>query len=449
MNRKKILIVDDKKNICAVLSEILSTEGYATLIANSGEQGIVLFNAEKPDFLLTDLIMEEMSGVDFIREIRKSDSSVPIIILTAFGSISSAVEAMQAGADDYMTKPLNYEILKLKISKFLEVRERGIENLILKENLREEWGLEKIIGTSPAVEKIFRLIRAVAPTDLAVIIQGECGTGKELIAKSLHSNSLRVGAPFVVVDCSAIPENLIESELFGYEKGAFTGAISRKYGRIEESQGGTLFLDEIGELSLACQAKFLRVIQERQFVRIGGNEHIHIDFRLIVATNKNLKEEVNAGRFRADLFYRLNVINIESPPLRLRKDDIPLIAESFMQQACMENKKNYRTINKEALAKMMGYNWPGNVRELKNCVQRLCILNTLPDEVKNCEQLESSPINSVKLYDREKDIVKQALSKTDWNISKAAKILGIGRKALYNRIKKYNLSVQKGTVKWF
>lgn len=446
MDKSTILIVDDKKNICEVLSDILKTEGYDTVIADSGETGLVAFNNGKPDFILTDLIMKKLSGVDFIREVRKIDSAVPIIILTAFGSISSAVEAMKAGADDYMTKPLNYDLLKLKIGKILDDKKRDRENSTLKENLKEKWGLDNMIGKSSHMEKMFNLIRAVAPTESAVMIQGECGTGKELIAKSLHSNSLRVGAPFVVVDCSAIPESLIESELFGYEKGAFSGADSRKTGRIEEAQGGTLFLDEIGELPLSCQSKFLRVIQERQFVRVGGNEQVHVDFRLIAATNKNLKEEVETGRFRSDLFYRLNVISIESPPLRNRNEDIPLLSETFMKEICRQNKLPRKKIDKEVLAKMMNYDWPGNVRELKNCIQRLCILDSLPDEVNECAETKPLSPSGSKLFDREKELVESALLNTDWNISKAAENLGIGRKALYNRIKKYGLNGPKGTV---
>jgi len=438
MQNKKILIVDDKITICQVLSEILEASGYKTAVAGSGEKGLEVFAREKPDFILTDLVMKGLSGVDFIREIRKDNPDIPIIILTAFGTISSAVEAMKAGADDYMTKPLNYDLLKLKISKILEEKERDREIITIKENLKEKWGLDNIIGASPVMEKMFKLIKAVSPTDSAVLIQGECGTGKELIARSIYTNSRRVGSPYVVVDCSAIPETLIESELFGYEKGAFSGADNRKNGRLEDADGGTLFLDEIGELPLSCQAKMLRVIQEHQFVRVGGNSEVEVDFRLIAATNKNLKSEVEKGNFRSDLFYRLNVINIESPPLRERKEDIPLLAETFMAQICRENGMAPKSIEREILSKMMSYDWPGNVRELKNSIQRLAILDSLPEEI---DRFAAEPENSSSsLFDQERDLVEQALRKRNWNISKTAEDLGIGRKALYNRIKKYQLS---------
>lgn len=441
----KILIVDDKLNIREVLSEILKTEGYDTIMADSGETGLICFRDGNPDFILTDMIMKELSGVDFIREIRKLNRTVPVIILTAFGSISSAVEAIKAGADDYMTKPLNYDLLKLKIKKILGEKSMKKENNTLRENLEEKWGLENIIGRAPSMEKMFCLIRAVAPTKSSVLIQGESGTGKELIARSLHSQSPRVGEPYVVVDCSAIPESLIESELFGYEKGAFSGAEVRKKGRIEEAMGGTLFLDEIGELPLACQAKFLRVIQEHHFARVGGNGQVHVDFRLIAATNRNLKEEVSQGRFRSDLYYRLNVICINPPPLKNRKEDIPLLAETFLQQVCRENNITSRMLKREELLILMDYPWPGNVRELKNCIQRYAILGSLPEDIReSAHNRDSSPAGS-SLHANERELVEKALQDEKGNITRAAARLEIGRKALYNRIRKYGLTVPKGT----
>ena len=443
MASHKILIVDDKIKIGEVLRDILRTEDYDVVIADSGERGLEIFRTENPDFILTDLIMKELSGVDFIREVRKADTVVPIIILTAFGTISSAVEAMKAGADDYLTKPLNYDLLKLKIRKILDEKSIEKENIALKGNLKKKWGLNNIIGQSPVMEKMFNLILSVAPTDSSVLIQGESGTGKELIARSLHSCSPRVGYPFVVVDCSAIPESLMESELFGYEKGAFTGAAARKQGRIEEAQSGTLFLDEIGDIPLSCQAKLLRVIQEHQFIRIGGSSQIHVDFRLIAATNKNLKKEVSKGRFRSDLFYRLNVISIESPPLKARKEDIPLLADSFLLSICQENNLPPKAISKDILSVLMNYNWPGNVRELRNSIHRLAILDTLPAEITDAASNRTGSPSSETgtLFEREKRLVESTLNQSEGNISKTAEILGIGRKALYNRIKKYGITV--------
>jgi len=440
MNKERILIVDDKASICQVLSDILQTENYETITASSGEEGLAAYTEESPDLVLTDLKMTGISGVDLIKEIRKRDTTVPIILLTAFGSISSAVEAMKAGADDYLTKPLNYDLLKLKIFKILEEKKRVLENINLRQNLMEEWSLDRMIGKSPVMLKMFSLIKAVAPTETAVLITGECGTGKELIARSLFTNSLRSDRPFVVVDCSTIPEGLIESELFGYEKGAFSGADSQKKGRIEQAMGGTLFLDEIGEFPLSLQAKLLRIIQEKQFVRVGGTHHIEVDFRLIAATNRNLREEVSAGRFRSDLYYRLNVINIESSPLRNRKEDIPLLVETFMKTACENNNIPVKKMENRHLTALMNYSWPGNIRELKNCIEHFAILNTLPREIESGEDRFRSALSHTTLSDNERDLVLSALEKTDWNISKAAQLLGIGRKALYNRIQKYGLT---------
>lgn len=454
--KHKILIIDDKENICQVLSDILQASGYDTVTALSGEEGLRVFESDSPDLILTDLKMGGMSGIEFIKVLRGKDRTVPIILLTAFGSISSAVEAIKSGANDYLTKPLDYDLLKIKIVKILEEGRYRSENEELKEHLRKEWGMDNIVGQSAAMKKMFSVIKAVAPTDSGVLIQGECGTGKELIARSIYAHSLRVNKPFIVVDCSAIPESLIESELFGYEKGAFTGANALKKGRIEQAVGGTLFLDEIGELPLSCQAKLLRVIQERQFVRIGGTEQLHVDFRLITATNKNLKEEVEAKLFRSDLYYRLNVITVESPPLRDRIEDLPLLIESFQMAARDLSRAPLREISQEYLGKMMNYSWPGNVRELKNCIERLLILDSLPAEIESFSgkpssfsresmaggySTEEAPEDLRNLSEREKEIVRDALESCSWNISKTAATLGIGRKALYNRIKKYDLTV--------
>ena len=441
--KHKILIIDDKENICQVLSDILQASGYYTVTALSGEEGLRVYESDSPDLILTDLKMDGMSGLDVIKVIREKDRSIPLILLTAFGSISSAVEAIKSGANDYLTKPLDYDLLKVKIVKILEECRCRSENLELKEHLREEWGLDHIVGQSAVMKKMFSVIRAVAPTDSGVLIQGECGTGKELIARSLYAHSQRADETFIVVDCSAIPESLIDSELFGYEKGAFTGANSRKKGRIEQAAGGTLFLDEIGELPLSCQAKLLRVIQEKQFVRIGGSEQIKVDFRLIAATNKNLKDEVEQKLFRSDLYYRLNVITVFSPPLRDRTEDLPLLIDSFRKQASEERNIPLREISQEHLEKMMNYSWPGNVRELKNCIERLMILDSLPAEIESYSRVSGNGRleDSKKLSDREKEIIHEALESCGWNISKTAATLGIGRKALYNRIRKYNITV--------
>lgn len=445
--KHKVLIIDDKENICQVLSDILQAADYNTVSALSGEEGLKVYESENPDLILTDLKMDGISGIDFIKFLRERDKSVPIILLTAFGSISSAVEAIKSGANDYLTKPLDYDLLKVKIAKILDDCRCRSENETLRNQLQAEWGMDNIIGQSPVMKKMFSMIQAIAPTDSGVLIQGECGTGKELIARSLYAHSQRVKEKYIVVDCSAIPESLIESELFGYEKGAFTGANTQKKGRIEQAAGGTLFLDEIGELPLSCQAKLLRVIQERQFVRVGGTRQIEVDFRLIAATNKKLQDEVEEKNFRSDLYYRLNVISIHSPPLRDRIEDIPLLIESFVKKAGEKGGTSQYDISQEHLLKMMNYNWPGNVRELKNCIERLLILGSLPPEIEmRSEDIKtgvqgSEPGDGKKLSDREKEIISEALLNCGGNISKTAAVLGIGRKALYNRIRKYDLTV--------
>ena len=441
MSARKLLVVDDKKNIRRVLRDILLAVGYEVVTAASGEDAVTVFATELPDLILTDLKMDGMSGIDLIRTIRKKDKFVPIILLTAYGSISSAVDAMKAGANDYLTKPLDYDLLRLKVEKTLAETRCRAENQELKANLQAQWGMDNLIGRSAAMRRVYSLIRTVGPTETNVLIQGECGTGKELIARSLYVNSPRADQPYIVVDCSAMPEGLMESELFGYEKGAFTGAATQKKGRIEQAEGGTLFLDEIGELPLACQAKLLRVIQERQFMRVGGSKPVDVDFRLIAATNKNLAEEVAEKRFRADLYYRLNVISIESPPLRDRGEDIPLLVDAFWESACAHNHLPPSRIDPRHMARLMAYSWPGNVRELKNCVERLVLIDSLPPEIESVEDTLPHQDQGTTLSDIERDVVEEALIQNDWNISHAARALGIGRKALYNRIKKYELTV--------
>jgi DNA-binding NtrC family response regulator len=435
-----ILTIDDKINIGEVISGILGVAGYEVVTATSGEEGLRLFREHSPAMVLTDLRMEGMSGIDVIREIRATDVGTPIILLTAHGSISSAVEAMKAGADDYLTKPLDYDMLRVKIEKNLQSSAYRRENVRLREEKSLRDAMDDLIGRSESMKRIYSFIETVAPTESTVLIQGEPGTGKELIARSIHKRSNRSAGPYVVVDCAAIPEGLIESELFGYEKGAFTGATARKPGRIELAGGGTVFLDEIGELPLAVQAKLLRLVQERQLFPIGAEHPITVDFRLIAATNRNLRQEVEEKRFRADLFYRLNVITVDSPPLRDRREDIPLLAEAFWRMSIVSNRLPERPIEPEHLASMVQYDWPGNVRELKNSIERLAILGTLPSEVESWPT--KSPASAEKtLSNVERELVEDALRLADGNISRAAQALGIGRKALYNRIRKYSIDV--------
>ena len=452
-----VLIVDDKQNIRMILRGILEASGYRVVDAQDGDKALELVMSESPDIVLTDLKMDGMDGIELTKKIKDIDPELPVIVITAYGSISSAVDVIKSGGYDYLTKPVDYDLLKLKVARALDEKNRKIENKILKGNLEENWKLDRITGRSPSMLKLFSLIKTVAPAESNILIQGESGTGKELIARSIFINSKRSSNPFVVLDCSSIPAGILESELFGYEKGAFTGADARKMGRIETANTGTLFLDEIGELSLELQAKLLRVIQEKQIVRVGGLAHKDVDFRLIAATNRNLKEEVTAGRFRSDLYYRLNVIKIKAPPLRERKEDIPLLASVFVKKYAEINNTKEKTIPKPILSVFMAYDWPGNVRELENCIERLMVVSPeeelselfLPEEIIqgkiNCDSYEIRPGNGTGMFDAEKRLIVRALADAKGNKAKAARILKIGRKALYNRLKKYNLDVPEGT----
>lgn len=461
-----VLIVDDKQNIRMILKEILEASGYKVTDASNAKKALELVSTDSPDIVLTDLKMDGMDGIELTKKIKEIDPDIPVILITAYGSISSAVEAIKSGGYDYLTKPIDYDLLKIKVMRALDEKKRKIENKVLKRNLEEKWSMDTITGKSQPMLRLFSLIKTVAPTESSVLIEGECGTGKELIARSIFINSKRNKNPFVVVDCSVIPAGILESELFGYEKGAFTGAETRKRGRIETANTGTLFLDEIGELSPELQAKLLRVIQEKQIVRVGGLAHIDVDFRLIAATNKNLREEVDAGRFRSDLYYRLNVIKIKAPPLRERREDIPLLASEFVSKFAEKNRIKEKTIPPSLMSVFISYDWPGNVRELENCIERLMVVSPgdalsalfLPEEMLHGKAENSGKPDwcgenagefpagkDMGMADAEKRLIIRALADAEGNKAKAARILKIDRKALYNRLKKFNLDVPNGT----
>jgi len=373
MNKEVILVIDDKPNIRKVLSAILENEGYCVETCESGEKALEKIQQVLPDLIVTDLKMPGIDGIELMKLVKATDAQIPVILITAFGTISSAVEAMKAGAYDYLTKPIDHDLMIILIKRALDQKRIRSENKYLRAELEERHSLNNIVGKSSVMQKLFNFIETVSSSSSNVVIQGECGTGKELIAKSIHFNSMREKGQFVIVDCSAMPEGLLESELFGYEKGAFTGASARKKGRIELADGGTLLLDEIGEMNLSLQAKLLRVLQEKQFVRLGGLETIEIDFRLIASSNKDLKAEVEAGNFRSDLYYRLNVINIQAPPLRDRSEDIPLLAESFIKKYSTKDSNKTKSISPEVMNCFVKYDWPGNVRELENCIESLMV----------------------------------------------------------------------------
>ncbi len=447
-----ILVVDDKVNIRMVLKGILENSGYSVTEAENGKSALSSIEKSVPDLVLTDLKMDEMNGIELTKKIKEKYLNLPVIIMTAYGSITSAVDAIKSGGYDYITKPIDYDLLKIKIKRACEERAIKRENRDLREKLNRGWSLDRIIGKSPVMQKMFSLIKTVAPVDSSVLIEGESGTGKELVARGIYINSRRKEGPFVVVDCSSLPAGLLESELFGYEKGAFTGAAARKKGRIELANKGTLFLDEIGEMSLELQSKLLRVLQEKQIQRIGGLETIDVDFRLIAATNRTLSDEVEKRNFRSDLYYRLNIINIDVPPLRSRTEDIPLLAANFIKRISEKNSLPEKTISPSLMEKMLLYRWPGNVRELENCIERLMVISqgdTLDEYFFNTETEDSSEdeikssvdnvADSYDLFEIEKKVLLEALEKAQWNKSKAARMLNIDRKALYNRIKKYGI----------
>jgi DNA-binding NtrC family response regulator len=401
------------------------------------------------DILLVDIKMEGISGLDVLKHVKDSDPEVAVVMITAYGSISTAIEAMKNGAQDYLLKPFDPNELGVLIEKILHNQAQARENLYLKEQYRERTRFESMIGQSRPMQDIFDLIRDVAPMNSTVLITGETGTGKGLAAKAIHSNSPRSEGPFVIVNCGAIPEHLMESELFGHQKGAFTDAKETKKGRLELAHGGTLFLDEIGEIGMRMQIDLLRVLEDRVFYRVGGTQPIEADFRVIAATNRILEKAITEGIFRKDLYYRLNVISFKMPPLRERRDDIPLLAEHFLRRYSQETNKPIEHISRVALDEMMLYDWPGNVRELENAIERAVVVGKgrsisaedLP--IFHREGLPSPPADK-SIREIEKIHIIQILNENDWNIARTAKILGINRSTLYTKIRQFE--IQKSTA---
>lgn len=447
----KILIADDEKNMRWILGKNLREENFDVVEACDGEEAYHLFLDEEPDLVILDYRMPKIDGMEVLRRIKTLNSKLPVIMITAHGSTDAAVEAMKLGAVDYVSKPFDINDLKLSIFKALNIDQLNKEIDYLKETAKQIFN-GKIIGNSKKMQDVFDIVNKVADTNASVLIIGESGTGKEGIAASIHNKSGRNNKPFITVNCGAIPETLIESELFGYEKGAFTGANARKAGRFDRAQGGTLFLDEIGELSLPLQVKILRVLQEKEFERVGGSEVIKADVRIIAATNRDLEKMVEKGEFREDLLYRLKVIPIYLPPLRERKDDIPLLVEHFIDKYCKEINKGKLTMDKETLEILKSYDFPGNIRELENLIERLIILSSdkrivpslLPKEIlKGAFSIKKEefvlPEEGINLEVVEEGFVRQALEMAKGNQTHAAKLLGLSRHALIYRLDKYNL----------
>jgi two-component system NtrC family response regulator len=425
-----ILIVDDEKNYLTILTAILEEEGFEVLTALSGQEALDIRKTSDVDLVLTDMKMPVMDGIELLEHIKAIDPELPVVMMTAHGTVDKAVEAMQKGAYSYILKPFDNERLIIYVKKAISVYQVIKENRRLRDTVVSQYRFDNIIGKSKPMRDVFETIQKVAPSSATILIEGESGTGKELVAKSIHFNSPRRDKPFVAVNCSALAEGLLESELFGHEKGAFTGAVAMKKGRFELADGGTLFLDEIGELSPNLQVKLLRVLQEKIIERVGGVRPLSVDIRIITATNKNLKEEMVKGRFREDLFYRLNVVHIVLPLLKVRKEDIRLLVNHFIEKYSSERKSDTAVsgVDQEVDRLFYDYSWPGNVRELENVIERV----------------EGIPADA-KLYDTlamiEKALIERALKMTDNVQVHAAELLGIGKSGLNQKLKKYNLDV--------
>lgn len=437
----KILLVDDEKNILKVVSALLSEEGHKIFTCERAEDGLSFLEKDNVDIIITDKKMPGMDGLEFLRSVRSRGINSAFMVITAYGSIEDAVNTVKAGADHYLTKPINDQELLDKIDYLLE-KKRALRH-------EEEVSFYGMVGQSKAIKEIFNTINLIAASKASVLITGESGTGKELIARSIHNASERRHKPFMAINCSAIPENLFENELFGHEKGSFTGAYQRERGKIEQAGDGTVFLDEIGDISIPHQAKLLRVLQEREFSRVGGGDTIKAHCRFIFATNKNLEDMVMNGRFREDLFYRINVIPIDVPPLRERQEDIPLLARHFLEKYSTENNKEIRDIENDAIETLIKYPWPGNIRELENTIERAAVLclgsmltkENLPKRI-SLHQVELSARHGAKgvISDFEKKVIIEALEMNRWNQTRAAEFLGISRKQLRTKMKNYNLS---------
>ncbi|PHR29315.1 MAG: DNA-binding response regulator [Desulfotalea sp.] len=459
-----ILVVDDEPNYLIVLSELLKDEGFEVFIASSGLEGLKIIEDVDLDVVITDMQMPGMNGMEFLIEVKKRVPDLPVVIITAFAEVDKAVEAMQNGAINYLAKPFSNDELIITINKAASLHLLVRENSRLRKEIKGQIGFSGMVGKNPKMLQVYQLIEKVAPTQASVLITGESGTGKELVAKAIHSHSPRESKSFIAINCAALSENLLESELFGHEKGAFTGAVAMRKGRFELADHGTIFLDEVGEIPLALQAKLLRILQEKTFERVGGGKTMDVDVRILSASNKDLREEVAGGRFREDLFYRLNVIPVNLPPLRERMDDMPLLVDYFIEKYKKELKKEGLTIAKDALKLLMKLPWEGNVRELENTIERAAILcssdsieaedvqpDTLYGEDKttigqdiDIQQLipEDTPLNDV-LYSIEKKMLIQALTATEYVQSRAAEKLGITKSLLQYKMKKYRIKKKK------
>jgi DNA-binding NtrC family response regulator len=446
--KSTILVVDDEKNIREGLAEALRLEGYRLKLAADGAEGLRAVEEGDVDLVVTDLRMPSLPGTELLRRIAARWPGLPVIVLTGHGTIQDAVDAMRAGAYDFLSKPVDLDHLALLARRALEARELQRKNQELEAEVEAQRRASSIIGSSAGMKKVFELVRRVAATRASVLVTGESGVGKELVADAIHNLSPRREGPLVKVHCAALAESLLESELFGHEKGSFTGASGRKRGRFELANEGTLFLDEIGEINQNVQIKILRVLQERAFERVGGEETVEVDVRIIAATNRDLLRETKEGRFREDLYYRLNVVNIHVPPLRERRDDIPLLAMAFLREFAGENGKPVEGFDPKARQAIYAHSWPGNVRELRNCIESAVVmargglvgLDDLPPSIRSSGEERDLRIPAgSSLADAEKILIRETLAAQGGNKSRTAEILGIGRKTLYQKIEDYGL----------
>ncbi len=454
-----ILVVEDEAKMARLLELSLQDEGLTTLIAGDAETGLRLLNREPIDLVLTDLKLPGMDGLEFLQAIKRANAEIPVVVMTAYGTVETAVEAMKAGASDYVLKPFSLDEMKLIIRKELDFRRLRQENRSLREALGRRYAFGNIVARSPKMQEVLATVERVAPTNATVLLGGESGVGKDLIARAIHQHSRRSSGPFIKINATAIPENLLESELFGYEKGAFTGAVVAKPGKFELADRGTLFLDEIGDVPLAIQVKLLRVLQEREFERLGGTRTLKVDVRLVAATNRDLRAALEQGSFREDLYYRLNVVPIDIPPLRDHKEDIPDLVDHFIRRFAPESGKAVTGITPAALKVLLGFHWPGNVRELENVIQRAIALSSgpvldVPDirldlalatrrPAPGVESAVTSgffPPNGMTLEQYEEEIIREALRRANGNKSQAARLLGLSRNALRYRLSKMGVA---------
>ncbi|WP_303720990.1 sigma-54 dependent transcriptional regulator [Malonomonas rubra] len=453
---KSILVVDDEISIRQSLAGILGDEGFQTSFAATGEDAINMVQTEDPDLILLDIWMPGIDGLETLKRIKHLRPNQLVIMMSGHGSIETAVKATRLGAYDFIEKPLSLEKVLLSIQNAMKVGQLVAENQALKEKINRDY---EMIGESLPISKLKKQIEIAAPSSGWALITGENGTGKELVARAIHSQSTRSIKPFVEVNCAAIPEELIESELFGHEKGSFTGATAARKGKFDLANGGTLFLDEIGDMSLKTQAKILRILQEHKFERVGGNRTIEVDVRVIAATNKHLEEEIKEGNFREDLYFRLNVLPFTVPPLRERKEDIPRLVSHFLQYFCSKESREIKTISQSALDALLSYNWPGNVRELKNLIERLVIMtpdqviraNDLPQQITKTDKHVIEKTSLTELPDSyreakeifEKQFLLEKLQKNNWNVSRTAEEIGLERSNLHRKIKTYEIEPDK------